>query len=184
MDSLEIDSNDFEFFVYPFAEKEVTIVPVLPKNTIDYFGFKLANDELYQRTYFKVVVPKSCAANIFRTHKGTRKKLHKACITHIDGNPDFVTPCDVRILQDLYQKHLKENQGVSEELSFPITFTLESKLTGKKLKRTIDDYHSLTPGTTKNIKSKPMPNIMSNVDDGTTCNHVGTKIYNVFSGVE
>ena len=37
--------------------------------------------------------------------------------------------------------------------SFSITYALERKLTGKKLKRAIDDYYDLSPGTTKSIKT-------------------------------
>ena len=43
---------------------------------------------------------------------------------------------------------------MATEFSFKITFAREEQLKGKKLKRAIDNYYFLTPGTTKQIKSK------------------------------
>ena len=72
-------------------------------------------------------------------------------------------------MEKLYQEHLKQNQGVAEKFSFSITFAPEKKLLGPKLKKAIDEYYGYTPGTTKNIKSKPTKmSDMDEVDDGST----------------
>ena len=55
----------------------------------------------------------------------------------------------------MFEKFLKaKDQGVDKDFSFQITFVAEDKLKGKQLKRAIDDYHLLLPGTTKQIKAK------------------------------
>ena len=42
----------------------------------------------------------------------------------------------------------------------------------------MDDYYSYAPGTTKTIKSKPVPDIdLDDIDDGSTRFPVGTKIF-------
>lgn len=53
-------------------------------------------------------------------------------------------------------KILLQGQGVAQNFLFEITFAREDKIQRKKLKQAIDDYHflTLTPGTTKWIKSK------------------------------
>ena len=45
-DSTEINSKDLDFFTYPFAEKEVSIVNVPTSNTSQTFGFEVGDDEL------------------------------------------------------------------------------------------------------------------------------------------
>ena len=47
-----------------------------------------------------------------------------------------------------------KNKGVETDMKFKITFACEEPLQEKKLKRSIDDYHDLTPGTTKQIHDK------------------------------
>ena len=71
-DSTEIDSKDLDFFTYPFAEKEVSIVDVPTSNSSETFGFNLANDELYNRVYVKDIQAKSCASKIFPTEKALK----------------------------------------------------------------------------------------------------------------
>lgn len=46
-DEIDISSSDLDFFVYPFADKEITDVHVLPDNKDKHFGFTLRNDDLY-----------------------------------------------------------------------------------------------------------------------------------------
>ena len=74
-----------------------------------------------------------------------------------------------------------------KELSFEITFAREPNLKGKKLKQAIDDFHFLTPGTTKRIKSKvPEPEedeALTDVDDGSERYKLGSKVYKLFKGV-
>ena len=60
---------------------------------------------------------------------------------------------------------------------FSITFAPERPITGKKLWHAIDDYHHLSPGTTKKVKSKHLEepaDDMRDVDDNSTRFHVGT----------
>ena len=55
----------------------------------------------------------------------------------------------------LYEQFKKQQEhGVQKDFKFKITFSCEQNLQGKKLKRAIDDYHHLTPGTTKQKRSK------------------------------
>ena len=76
---------------------------------------------------------------------------------------------------------------MSKQFSFEITFAREEQLQGKKLKKAIDDYHFLTPGTTKRIKSKAPSSeensALEGVDDGSKRYPIGFKIYKLFDGV-
>ena len=190
MDDKEITTSDLEFFVYPFADKENATVPVLPSTKDDSFGFKLQDDDLYGRTYIKDLndTKSSSAAKVFGDTKRSRRKLRGAFITHIDGAPVFSTSQAQAKFASLYEdwKQAKK-QGVADDFSFEITFAREEKLTGKKLKRAIDDYHFLTPGTTKRIKSKDVSSeedeIDTDVDDGSERFKIGFKIYKLFDGI-
>lgn len=98
--------------------------------------------------------------------------------THIDGNSVFNIADTTCIQYNLYQKYLKQDQWVSlEDLFFSITFTPERKLTKKKLKHVINNYHFLTPGTTKNIKLKPTPADMFDISKKSTRSYMGTKVF-------
>ena len=66
-------------------------------------------------------------------------------------------------------------------------FTPERPITGKKLRRAIDDYHHFSPGTTKKIKSnhiKEPAEDMNAVDDHSTRCYVGTPVLKVFGKVK
>ena len=70
---------------------------------------------------------------------------------------------------------------------FDITLAKDSHLTGNKLKKAIDDYHYLTPGTTKRVKSKPLEDTQPEQDgfsyeqdDRIDRHKIGTKIYKHF----
>ena len=66
-----------------------------------------------------------------------------------------------------------------------ITFLSRKKLLRAKFKKSNDNYYRHTPGATKTIKSKPIPDLDSkDVDDDTTRFLVGTKIFKVFNDVE
>jgi hypothetical protein len=70
---------------------------------------------------------------------------------------------------------------------FSITFAPERKISGKKLKQAMDNYHHFSPSTTKKIKSNctgESPDNLDIVDDGSTCYHVGTTVYKTFSDEE
>jgi hypothetical protein len=70
---------------------------------------------------------------------------------------------------------------------FSITFAPEKKISGKKLKQAMDNYHHFSPGTTKKIKSNSIgesPDNLDTVDNGSTRYHVGTTVYKTFSDEE
>ena len=100
-----------------------------------------------------------------------------------------VADCTAK-LQELYQQHLAQKQGVGEKkekFAFELTFAPEPKLQGEKLKKAIDDFHNYTSGTTKQIKSKPdtVSEELETLDAPTEKRYdVGTKIYKVFDGTE
>lgn len=79
------------------------------------------------------------------------------------------------------------SNAFKDPFSFSITYAPEQKLTGKRLKRAIDDYYDLSPGTTKSIKQKPddmNTDQMSEVDNGEERYSTGTKVYKVFNGIK
>ena len=167
-DTTELSSSDLEFFFYTFSAKETAVYPVL-LNTLDpSFGFDLKDCKLSGCTYIKDVddTVSSSAAKLFGTCKQSRCKLCGAFITHIDGNPVFSTAQAQDKLKALFEKFLKAK---AKDFSFEITFAVEDKLKGKQLKRSIDDYHFLLPGTTKQIKAKLS-------EDASTANSVTTKL--------
>ena len=77
---------------------------------------------------------------------------------------------------------------MANDFSFEITFAREEQLKGKKLKQAIDDYHFLTPDTTKRIKLKDVSSeedeIDTNVDDGSERFKIGFRIYKLFNGTQ
>ena len=156
-DKFELHSSDLEFFVYPFSKKQTAVIPFHPSTADFSFGFDLKDCELSGRTYIKDVddTATSSAARSFGTCKRSRSKLRGAFLTHIDGDPVFSTAQACAKLQALFEQFLKaKDQGVAADISFEITFAPEDKLKGKQLKRAIDNYHFLLPGTTKRMKSK------------------------------
>jgi hypothetical protein len=48
-----ISNTDLEFYVYPFAEKEIAIATIPDNNNDRTFDFQLGTDELYNRVYVK-----------------------------------------------------------------------------------------------------------------------------------
>lgn len=191
----KIHSSQLEFFIYPFSEKETVTVPVLPKNKSDTFGFKLRDDELFGRTFVEGVnnTKTSSAAHTFGDFKRSHRKFKGAFITHIDGDPVFSTDDATSKLHFLFKKWKEVQQeahvqGVVPQFLFNITFAREEQLQGKKLKKAIDDYHFLTPGTTKRVKSKVSSSEeeesdLEDVDNGLKRFPIGFKVYNLFEGV-
>ena len=47
METRELDSNDFCFYIYPFLELEDVTINVPSTNKSDSFGLQLSTDELY-----------------------------------------------------------------------------------------------------------------------------------------
>ena len=87
-DQSEITSSDLEFFVYPFADKEIIDVLILPTKNNHQFGFKLKNDELYGRVYIDKISDKYSVFQAF--NKSTLSKLWGSFINHIDYDPVFI----------------------------------------------------------------------------------------------
>ena len=75
-------------------------------------------------------------------------------------------------------------------MNFKITFACAEPMNGKKLKWAIDDYHDLTPGTTKQIGNKYPDDdgndnsVSFELDDRTDCFNIGFLIYKVFDNRE
>ena len=63
-------------------------------------------------------------------------------------------------------------------------FTPERKLLVANLKKAMDYYYEYSLGTTKTVKSKPIPNLdLDDVDKKTTRFSVDTKILKIFNNV-
>ena len=45
-DPAPLSSSDLKFFVYPFTNKQIATIPVLPNNKDEHFGLTLADDDL------------------------------------------------------------------------------------------------------------------------------------------
>ena len=87
-------------------------------------------------------------------------------------------------LESLFKDHCKHNQEGLAMFSFTLTLAPKKKLTGKKLKEAIEDYHNFTPGMSKKIKEEVETNDPYGFDDGTTRHSIGTKVWKVFGGLE
>ena len=97
----------------------------------------------------------SSAACAFGAIATTRQKLCGCFFTHINDVPVFSTDSARAQLQILYKRFKKrQEQGLDKYMNFKITFACAEPMDGKKLKQAIDDYHNLTPGTTKRIRDK------------------------------
>ena len=135
-DKTELTLSDLEFFVYPFSDKETTVIPVLPNTSDTSFGFDLKDYKLSGCMYIKDVddTMSSCAAKSFGTSKQSRQKIWGTFITKIDGNWVFSTAQAQDKLKSLFEEFLKaKDQGVDKFFSFEITFAAEDKLKGKQL---------------------------------------------------
>ena len=167
-----------ELYIYPFSEKQTTVVHVSPIEDNLTFGFEMETDELHKRVYISDASKKSTASSIYKSKNGFQNNLKGAFLTHINDIPVFSKPDAVEQLK------LLKDRGVKE---FSITFAPERQITGKKLRHAIDDYHHFSPGTTKKIKLKHIKEPaedMDAVDDNSTRFHVGTPVFKVFGKVE
>ena len=54
-DSAPLLSSDFEFFVYPFANRQFATIPVQKHDKNQLFGLTLAHDDLMKRTYVQKI---------------------------------------------------------------------------------------------------------------------------------
>ena len=110
-DDVDISSSDLDFFVYPFADKQIIDVPIQSHNKDKRFGFQLRDDDLYDRVYIEEIKKKSSVEKAF--NKSTLKQLKGSFITHIDGDPVFNTKDATKKLEKLYSEYLSHDQGVA-----------------------------------------------------------------------
>lgn len=64
-DTKKIGASNLDFFVYPFAHKEISTSPVLPTDKDKTYGLNLANDELSGRVYIRKIINKSSVQKAF-----------------------------------------------------------------------------------------------------------------------
>ena len=140
MDNKEISTPDLKFFLYPFADKEIATIPVLPSNKDSSFGFKLQDDDLFGRSYIKEIFDNksSSAAKVFGNITRSRPKLRGAFITHVNGVPVFSTILLISGINRVKRTTLREH-AIDDN---------------NRDQRSGDGIIKLTPGTTKRIKSK------------------------------
>ena len=187
----KLAASDLDFFVYPFAHKEVVQITANPKTKDETFGFNLANNDLTGCTYVQEFDDSvsSTATKAFNNNiKSSQKKLRGVYIIHINDVPVFSTAQACTQLQMLYEQFKQaQEHKVEKDFKSKITFSLEQNLQGKKLKRAIDDYHHLTLGTTKQTKLKTTDDnngISMELDDQSTRFKIGFPIFKVFDNEE
>ena len=57
-------ASELEFYIYPFSEKQTTVVNVSPTEDDPTFGFEFDTDELHKRVYISNASKKSTASSI------------------------------------------------------------------------------------------------------------------------
>ena len=184
---------DLEFFVYPFANSKTVVNDYNLKAKDSCFGFELLDNDLTGCNYIHDVKDTvgSSAPHAFGTISITRQKICCCFITHINDVPIFSTDLACAQLKILYKRFKKrQEQGVDTDMNFKITFACAEPIDGKKLKRAIDDYHDLTPGTTKRICNKYSDDdgndngLSFELDNRTKRFDIGFLIYKVFDHKE
>ena len=74
MNYVVLEANDFLFHIYPFLEIEDIVIKVPSTNKSDSFGLQLSGtDKLYQRIYWKDILPKYCVDTSIT--KGKKRSL-------------------------------------------------------------------------------------------------------------
>ena len=188
-----LSPSDLEFFIYPFANSETTIIDYNPKAKDNKLGFQLLDDDLTGRNYIEDIEDKvgSSAASASGSLATTRQKLRDCFITHINDVPVFSTNSARAQLRTLYKRFKKrQEQGVDKDMKFKTTFARVEPMDGKKLKQAIYDYHDLTPGTIKRICDKYPDDdgdddgLLFDLDNRTKRFDIGFPIYKVFDNKE
>ena len=64
-DDVDISSSDLDFFVYPFADKEIIDVPFQSNNKDKQFRLQLQDDDLYDCFYIEEIKNKSTVDKAF-----------------------------------------------------------------------------------------------------------------------
>ena len=88
IDPVELLASDLDFFVCPFAHKEVVELAANPKTKDETFGFKLASDDLTGQNYVEEVIDSvsSTATKAFNNNiKSSCKRLCNVYFTHINN---------------------------------------------------------------------------------------------------
>ena len=65
------DASDLEFYIYPFSEKQTTVVHVSPTEDNPTFGFEMKTDKLHKRVYISNASAKSTASSIYKSKKAS-----------------------------------------------------------------------------------------------------------------
>ena len=63
--------SDLEFYIYPFPEKQTTVVHVSPTEDNPTFGFEMKTDKLHKRVYISNASAKSTASSIYKSKKAS-----------------------------------------------------------------------------------------------------------------
>lgn len=92
-------SSTLEFNVYPFSEKQTTIVHVSPTEEDSTFSFNLKTVELYKQVYIGDATKRSSASFIYKSKDGFRNDLKVIFFTHINDVPVFPNSDDVQQLK-------------------------------------------------------------------------------------
>ena len=82
-------ASKLEFYIYPFSEKQITVVHVSPNEEDPTFGFEMKTNDLHKRVYISNVSKKSTASFIYKSKNGFRNNLKGAFLTHINNVPVF-----------------------------------------------------------------------------------------------
>ena len=138
-DTIKIAASDLEFYISPFAELIHRTVKLTPRSNHPLFGFKLADDELLQRSYITAIAPNSPASKIFSTLKSTRRQLKGAYLISVNHHPVFTTEQASKALQDI------QDEGVYKEID--MIFAPEQKMSIKDIRKAANDYGLFAPTT-------------------------------------
>ena len=57
-------ASELEFYIYPFSEKQTTVVHVSPTDKDPTFGFEMETDELHKRVYISNASKESTASSV------------------------------------------------------------------------------------------------------------------------
>ena len=92
-------SSELEFYIYPFSEKQSTVVYVSLTEDNPTFGFDLKTNDLYKWVYIGDALNESTASSIYKFKNSFRNNLNGVSLTHINVLPVFSTPDAVKQLK-------------------------------------------------------------------------------------
>ena len=80
-------ASELEFYIYPFSEKQTTVVHASATEDDPTFGFEMETDELHKHVYISNALKKSTASSIYKSKNDFRINLKGAFLTHINDIP-------------------------------------------------------------------------------------------------